>query len=311
VVGLALSAVVDLIERTITADSDSLIVVVDGKVVVERLFGRPAGPIQTRSLTKSLAALAILALVADGAIRSLDERMSTWFPEFADDERRTMTLRHVLTHTSGLERDRSTDDLNSAADRLAYARSLRAVSPPGTRYWYSNEATQLLSGVIAAAAKKPVDAYVRERLFVPLGIRGDTWTLDRAGGVQTYYGIGIGARDLAKIGMMLLAEGRWGERQVLPAPLALSLRERSKQSPTFSLLWWMRAKGDGPHLSPTGPPIAFRAEGAKGQHLAIYPGAKLVVVRQHRGSPTDKKTLDRVTWKDFPEHVEAMLPVAR
>jgi CubicO group peptidase (beta-lactamase class C family) len=241
-VGLDPAAVDRLVREAEASTSDSLIVIRDGRVVVERYFGRPREPIETRSLTKSVVGLVILALVGDGKIASLDAPMSTWFPELASDGRARITLRHVLSHTSGLEHGQTADDLNAAADRLAYARARKQVAPAGSRFSYNNEATQLLSGVIAVAAGEPVDAVARKRIFEPLGIRDAEWTRDRAGNVQTYFGLSLGARDLARIGLLLLEEGRLDGRQVLRAELVHEATRPVTSSPSYGLLFWMRMR---------------------------------------------------------------------
>jgi CubicO group peptidase (beta-lactamase class C family) len=235
-------AVDRLIADAMRAESDALLLVKDGRVVVERYFGQRRGPIETRSITKSVAALAVLALVADGRIASLDVPLSTFFPELATGERAAISLRHVLTHTSGLAHGEDADALNAQADRLRYVRSLPLASPPGRRFSYNNEASQLLAGVIARASGQPADVYVRERIFAPLGIGEHGWAHDRSGGPQTYFGLSVHARDLARIGLMLLDGGRAGGHRVLPEALVQEALTRQVESPPFGLLWWLRCR---------------------------------------------------------------------
>jgi CubicO group peptidase (beta-lactamase class C family) len=237
-VGLDVRAIERLVADAITAESDSLVVIKDGKLIVERYFGRARGPIETRSVTKSVAGLAVLALIADGKIPSLDVPIARFFPELEEGDKAKITLRHVLTHRSGLAHGDDADALNAAADRLAYARGLPLASPPGARFSYNNEAAQLLAGVIASASGKPADVYVRERLFAPLGIGKHTWAHDRSGGAQTYYGLALHARDLARLGLMLLDEG--GE--VLPAKLVRAATAMQGKSPPFGLMFWLRCR---------------------------------------------------------------------
>ena len=184
------------------AQSDSLIVIKDHRLVLNRRFGSAPGPIETRSATKGIAALAVLALIADGKIRSLEEPLATFFPEFGSGAKRDITLRQVMSHSSGLRHATTdADALNAQSDRLAYARALPVSTPPGTAFSYSNEATQLLTGVIATAAGEATESYVKRRLFEPLGIVNFNWKRDRAGTVQTYYGLELEAEDLARIGL--------------------------------------------------------------------------------------------------------------
>ena len=364
-VGLDGRALDALVERAVASDSDSLVVVADGRLVVERYFDRARGPIETRSITKSFAMLGVLGLVADGRIASLDEPLSTWLPELARPDAAAVTLRHVLTHTTGMARDRPVEALNAADDRLAYARALGFVEPPGRRFFYSNEASQLLSGVIAAAAGEPADAYVRRRILAPLGIGERPWAHDRAGNVQTYYGLGLEARDLVRVGMLLLDEGRFEGEAVLPAELVRQAVAPSAVNPAYGLLLWLRTRfmqseerlatlgaagmpgdalrallgrrfateeaylreadarlpeparrlvaslqraGRGPLVAAPGGQVGFFAVGAEGQRLAVYPAARLVVVRQHRHRAADAGRLSTITWRSFLDDLEPLVP---
>jgi len=238
--GAALDALVDGAER---AGSDSLLLIKDGKIVIEREVMPQAGPIELRSITKGIAALAVLALIADGAIASLDEPLSTYFSEFAVGDKSRITLRHVMSHTSGLRHAKTNADaLNAQPDRTAYARGLSVVDPPGSVFSYSNEATQLLSGVIAQAAHESPDSYVKRRIFDALAIADFSWKRDRAGNVQTYYGLSLRARDLAKIGLLLLGDGGYQGVRVLPQKLVRELFEPGARYGGYGLCFWLDPK---------------------------------------------------------------------
>jgi CubicO group peptidase (beta-lactamase class C family) len=220
--------------------SDALIVIKDEKTIVERYFGKKRGPIETMSVTKSFTAIAIVLLLEEGKIASLEAPLSTWYPEFKTGEKAKVTLRYVLTQTSGLDHDERAGKLNAQKDRLQFARQKAVKFEPGSEFSYNNEATQLLSGVIARAAGKPVDQYLNEKLFVPLGIKVWQWDKDRSGNVQTFYGLALNARDFAKIGVLLLNEGKLGDKQLIPKARVASLIEPSAKNPFYGLLWWLR-----------------------------------------------------------------------
>lgn len=222
------------------AQSDSLIVIKDHRLVLNRRFGSAPGPIETRSATKGIAALAVLALIADGKIRSLEEPLATFFPEFGSGAKREITLRQVMNHSSGLRHATTdADALNAQSDRLAYARSLPVSTPPGTAFSYSNEATQLLTGVIATASGEATESYVKRRLFEPLGIVNFNWKRDRAGTVQTYYGLELEAEDLARIGLLLADGGLFEGKRVLPAALVSQLFMPSERYGGYGLCFWL------------------------------------------------------------------------
>ena len=241
-VGLDGPALDRLIKAAEASESDSLLLVKDGRIVVERSFGRRHGPIDTWSVTKSVASLAVLALIADGKIASLDVPLSTFFPEFARGDKAAVTLRHVLTHASGIAHGvKDAKRLNAQKDRLAFVRRLPVKTAPGTRFSYNNEASQLLAGVVKEASGVSFDKYVTKRIFEPIGVDEPGWARDRSGGIQTYYGLRLRARDLARIGLLLLHHGRVGERVVLPEHLVRQAAAPSATNLSYGLLFWRRS----------------------------------------------------------------------
>lgn len=233
----ALEAIVAEAEAT---RSSSLLVVKDGRVVVERYFGAPRGPIETMSMTKSVVSLAIGILLAEEKIPSLDAPMSTWLTGWDKDRKAKVTLRHVMSHTSGLEHGMGAGAMNKAKDRLEYARTRAVTEEPGAKFSYNNEAVQLLSAVVKRASGKSVDAFVAERVFAPLGITEYTWERDGAGNVQTFYGLALGARDLAKLGALMLDGGTWQGKSVVPADWVKTSTSMAAPGSGCGLLWWLR-----------------------------------------------------------------------
>jgi CubicO group peptidase (beta-lactamase class C family) len=230
----------ELIREAEQTRSDALVVLKDHQIVAERSFGSRRGPIETMSVTKSITALAVMMLIEDGKIRSLDEPVGRFIPEFSRGKRASITLRHLLTQTSGLAHQKDAKTLNSQKDRTAFARKAEPADEPGSTFSYNNSATQLLSVVVASAAGKPVDTFLDQRLFRPLGIRGWQWARDEGKNVQTYYGLALEALDLARIGQLLLDQGRSGEQQLLSAASIQQLHTPGPKNPSYGLLWWIR-----------------------------------------------------------------------
>ena len=101
--GLDPYAVRALLERAEATHSDSLIILKDGCLVGEWHFNKFAGSVETRSATKSVVSLAIGLLKDSGKLKSLDERVSDFYPEWRQGRKRYITVRQLLNHTSGLE----------------------------------------------------------------------------------------------------------------------------------------------------------------------------------------------------------------
>jgi CubicO group peptidase (beta-lactamase class C family) len=196
--------------------SDGLVVIQHGKLLGEWTFGKPRGPIQTMSITKSVLSLAVGTLVDSGKL-SLDQSVSTLFPEWANDERKAITIAHLLTHSSGLEEGNSTLPIYQSRDFVRFTLKAPLVHAPGTHYEYGNRAANLLAGVVAKAAGMPTERYVQKVLFEPMEIRQEWWAKDRAGNAQGMAGLHLTPRDLAKLGELVLAEGRWNEKQLVSA----------------------------------------------------------------------------------------------
>lgn len=233
-------ALSDLVAEAARTKSDALLIIKDGKRVVERYFGKPARPIATMSVTKSIVSLAVGLLIDEGKIRSVDAPLSTWFPSWTQGRKAKVTLRHVLTQTSGLKHEQGTRVLNQHDDRLKFVIDSPVVEEPGARFSYNNEATLLLSGIIRAAAGKDVDAYLKDKLFEPLGITAWSWRRDPAGNALTHAGLSLSARDLAKIGQLMLDGGRWQGKQVVSEPWITAATSPSPRADHYGYLWWIR-----------------------------------------------------------------------
>lgn len=294
-VGLDPAAVRELVREATRSRSDTLLVIKDGKLVVERYFLDERGPIETMSVTKSIVSLAIGKLLAQGKIASLDAPMHTWLPEWKRDGRVKVTLRHILTHTSGIEHARADGKMTRQADRTGYARKRPLVDPPGQRFSYNNEAAQLLGEVVRQSAGVPLDLYMERELFRPLGIRELRWARDPAGNVQSYTGLALSARDLARLGLLMLDGGQrllpkdWIQQSTAPGLPAF---------PQMGLLWWRRHRGF----------VGFNANGWQGQYLAVYPAWNLVAVRQRRPiSFTEEENKRHGMWRFF-DLVEQLVP---
>lgn len=250
-------------------DTDALVVLRDGKVLSETWYRGEPRRLRAWSITKSVTALAVLQLVAEGRIRSLDEPVATWFPEFRGTEKERVTLRHVLTHSSGLRESWEGSD----GDHVRFAANAPLDAVPGTRFLYSNVAVNLLTGIVEQVSGERLDRFVDGHLFAPLGIRDYEWTKDRVGHPDAMGGLWFAPAELAKVGELLRLHGRWGDRQLLPPALVDEALAPSATNPYLGLLWWRSGEG-------------FAAAGMLGQHLIVLPAAKVVIVRMREGDPT-------------------------
>src|SRR5918997_1960804 len=168
------------------------------------------------STTKSVTGLLVGMLVDDGKIKSIDEPVCAYLKEWCEGSKGRVTLRHLLTMTSGLP------DLHGAShgvgyegDKNTYVLGLPLAREPGTKWTYSNEGVQLLSPILDKAAGEPIQDYARPRLFEPLGMRETRLHLDSKNHAWTYADMETSARDFARIGLLMLNKGVWQGRRIV------------------------------------------------------------------------------------------------
>jgi CubicO group peptidase (beta-lactamase class C family) len=235
-----------LVERARRSRSDALVVLKDGKLVCDRAFGKPRGPIEAMSATKSVVSLAIGLCLREGLIDSIDTPVARFFPEWDDDAHRNITIRHLLTHTSGIAADRTTEKIYASENFVEFALHSPIRTPPGSVFFYNNVALNLLPAIVEKAAGERLDRFLGEQLFAPLGITDFTWSLDRSGNPHGMSGLQIRAIDFARVGQMLLEHGKChGEEVIDPTWIALSTRpaEVNGKIPLsgHGLLWWLES----------------------------------------------------------------------
>ena len=285
-----------------TANVHSVLVARGGKLVFERYFSGP-DEIQSRrvgsvtfdadmlhdmkSVSKSVASLALGIAIERGLIRSVNEPLFSFFPELSDlrsPEKDNLRLVHALTMTMGLkwvEATPSTGDydndearMHMARDPCRYVLGLPATAPPGQEFFYNTGALTLVSAIIRKATRHPLDEFARANLFEPLGITAAEWNRVK-GDTDAGGGLRLRPRDMAKIGQLVLADGRWNDHQVVSkAWIDASTTPRTEATSNYSYgyLWWLgRSPSNGREVHWAG------ALGRGGQSIRIVPELDLVV----------------------------------
>ena len=304
------AAVLDGLDAAVSAGKlnnlHAVVVVRDGKLVFERYYAGtderwtvPLGHVQfgpdmkhdLRSTSKSLVGLLYGIALGEGKVAAPDQSLLAQFPAYqdlqADPVRRKVKVEHVLSMTLGTEWREDlpyTDPRNSevamylAPNAARYVIEQRMAVEPGTRWQYSGGATAVLGQLIAQGTKVPLEDYARQKLFLPLGITDAEWIGGSHGVVAAASGARLRARDLAKIGQLVLDGGRWGERQVVPATWIENSLQPHAHPPPMSDIGEF---GYGYHwglvqLKGSGQRWVF-APGNGGQRLMIVPQERLVV----------------------------------
>jgi len=223
----------------------SMLILRHGKLVYENYFagedeihgGAPVGYIDhgidslhdCRSVSKSFTSACIGIAVKQGFIKSIDEPIFPYFKEYAkyfDAAKRKITIRNLLTMTSGLDwnenisyrdSENSETQMNRSDDPITYVLSRKITSTPGTFWNYSGASAMLLGEIIRKATGERLDQYAEKNLFTPLGITKFTWDhlIYNKNVVAAEYGLRLRSRDLAKFGLLYMNYGKWGDKQIL------------------------------------------------------------------------------------------------
>lgn len=256
------------------------------------LFERYARGYEERSLLNSFSiAKAVVATLvgialSEGHIASLDATVAQYRPDFAGTAYGAVTLRDLLTMTSGVV-DRPTllptrakyyyeEDLHALT-----AQAVAAAASPN-RWRYSDADVQVLGFVLEQAVGKSVSAYLAEKLWKPLGMESDAlWSLDHEGGVEkAFCCLRARARDFARFGRLYLLNGRWNGAQIVPPDWAARSVLPALATPFgygHQHLWWAPADDEGD----------FFAYGHNGQYLYVNPKARVVIVKFSETSHQD------------------------
>jgi CubicO group peptidase (beta-lactamase class C family) len=260
--GLDRGALDRLLERALETQSDALVIVKDGQLVGEWYFGKPRGPIEAMSATKSIVSLAIGRLLSDGRLESLDAPVHRFYREWNQGRKARITIRHLLTQRSGLQSEPITTEIYRSPDFVQLALAAELLEDPGTKFRYNNKACNLLAGIVQKAAGKRMDVLIGDEIFKPLGISDWSWSLDRAGNPHGMSGLQIHPADLTKIGRLMLDGGMWEGKRILPESFVaetvrddLHPRADAKVEfvselwgPHYGLLWWVN---DAPQFAIT------------------------------------------------------------
>ena len=276
---------------------DGLIIIRHGYIVHESYYnGYDADSLHDiASVTKSwTSALVGMAHVA-GFLPDLDAPLPTLLPDYfvagAHDDKRTITLRHLLQMRSGLAFEE--DVLNTGGyggselldrDLTALSLSFPVWHPPGESWNYSTLDTQLIAAIMQRAVGEPLAAYAQKNLFAALGIDAFNWWKDGAGTTIGGQNLSMRPRDMAKLGLLYLHNGVWEGEQLVPrswVTMSISPQNETLYYPPtgqaeliewYGYHWWVW-KGEW-----FSGQRSFQAMGYGGQQVLVFPELDLILV---------------------------------
>ncbi len=239
------------------------------------------------SMAKSIIGLLTGIAVQEGYIKSLDEPVGNYLPAFKEGTNKELTIRDLLTMSSGLNWDESygspfsvTTKAYYGEDLPALVNDLKVIETPGKRWEYLSGNTQVLALILEKATGQRVSEYASEKLWKPLGTSSPAlWSLDEAEGTEkAYCCFNSNARDFARLGQLVLNEGRWNDTTLIdPAFLAEALQpaayltdDAGETVDFYGYQWWI--------VNYKGREIPY-ARGILGQYIFILHDKNAVAVR--------------------------------
>jgi CubicO group peptidase (beta-lactamase class C family) len=258
----------------------SLLVVKDDQLILERYSGGLDRDYnyELYSITKGVTALLAGMLVDEGKLR-LDDKVGKLVAKLRPDlaeklaDKQDLEVRHILTMSSGLHYDfKPKDDpiYYAAPDRLQLAAQTQPKALPGQVFEYTDINPILTAAVLSAAAGMPIQDYAAQKLFAPLGMKNHAWgRADQKGLVSTGWGLRLRPVDMAKIGLLVLHEGRWQGRQLVSAGWVRQMTSPGVV-PYFGHYWWIN------DIVTSEP--EYDAMGFKGQFIVALPERDAVIV---------------------------------
>ncbi|MHC2992915.1 beta-lactamase [Pontibacter sp. HJ8] len=240
------------------------------------------------SVAKSIVSVLVGVALKEGKIKSLDQPVGDFLPEFREGAKSKITVRHLLWMSSGLNWDESYSNPLSMTTEAYYGADLRkvinrleAVEEPGQKFEYKSGDTQVLAFVLEAATGKNLAEYAEEKLWQPLGAAHKAeWSIDHpAGNEKAYCCFFSNARDFARIGQLYLNQGIWhGDTIVTPdyvqaslTPSSLPTASSGETTDFYGYQWWLLPDYKGQFI--------FYARGILGQYIIAIPEKGLVIVR--------------------------------
>jgi CubicO group peptidase (beta-lactamase class C family) len=277
---------------------NGIVIVRKGYIAFERYYNG-CGPLDTHhvaSVTKSVTSALTGIAIDAGYIKSVDQKVLEFFPEYVtgagDIQKRAITLKHLLTMTAPFAWNTTNkrsfeplDRLRRQRDWVTFTLNLMGRNGLPGRFQYCTAATHLLSAIITRATGQCAREFANERLFQPTGMKvipdykmkafgledvfGEKlkgWIHDPDGYTIGGWGLTITPRDMARFGFLYLNGGVWDGQQVVPA--AWIDESTAPNANDYGYLWWLRDEG-GLRI--------FSALGSGGNVICCIPEKDLVI----------------------------------
>jgi len=262
-----------------------LIIVQDGKIRLEKyaLGYGPQGRWTSFSVAKSFTSTLVGAAVKDGYIKSLDDKVSAYIPGLKGSAYDDVSVRQLLTMTSGVEWNEDYTDPKSDVAQfnlqkpvpgeditVSYMKTLPREAPAGSKWVYKTGETNLIGVLVSSATGKTLSDYLSEKVWKPFGMEQDAvWMLGATGHEISGCCISASLKDYARFGLFILGGGVAGGEKVLPdgwlAAATTKQADIDQPGRGYGYQWWTNDDG------------SFAAQGIFGQGIFIDPKRRLII----------------------------------
>ncbi|WP_353229257.1 serine hydrolase [Novosphingobium sp.] len=295
-----------------------LVIVQDGKVRLERYglgFG-PTGRWTSFSVAKSFTSTLVGAAIADGAIHSLEDMVSQYIPDLRGSAYDAVSIRQLLTMTSGVRWNEDYEDPQSDVSRfnpsvpdpgvdatVSYMRKLPRAHPAGTVWHYSTGETNLIGVLVSQAVHKPLSQYLSEKIWQPAGMEGGaTWLLGKTGHEIAGCCLQARTRDFASMGLLVLANGVVDGKAIVPADwfaqATVKQQDIGEPGHGYGYQWWTFDDG------------SVAARGIFGQSIFIDRKRHLVIASNADWARADAGPEDAAR-EAFEHQVQALIDAGK
>jgi CubicO group peptidase (beta-lactamase class C family) len=242
------------------------------------------------SMAKTFTSILVGIAIDEGKIKSVDEPVSDFLPEFREGEGAKLTVKNLLTMSSGIDFDENYVNPLAYPAAAYYGNDLHLLTAkysvkeePGKTFKYLSGNSVLLAFILEKATGKKLADYASEKLWKPLGAKNSAfWSLDHESGTEkAYCCFNSDAPDFARIGQLFLDTGKWNGTQIVSQNYALNsvkiadlLDSEGKPNDQYGYAWWLIPDYHGHYV--------YYARGILGQYILCIPDKKMVIVRLGR-----------------------------
>jgi CubicO group peptidase (beta-lactamase class C family) len=273
-------------------DFRGLVVIKNNQIVIEEYFNTfwRNSIHDIRSAGKSVTALLLGIAIKDGFLQNLEQDVYSFFPQnkypSINEDFKHIKLKHLLDMSSGLDADTDSPQTTGHASNwiardnwIDYLLTVPLTSKPGEKWIYADINPLLISAVIEETSGMSLKDYAQKKLFDPLGIEQFYWYTNTANQTGAAGNLYLSTLDFAKIGVLVVNEGRWNNVQIIDPDFiknlsdqAFDLTDNNPYADAYGKFWYKS------HRTFNAKKVDYLfASGNGGNHLIVIPEEEMVI----------------------------------